>query len=250
MLSYNQKQGAIGAKVSKTMQQKSSNFLWGFIFVAAGILLAGRMFDLWQFNLFFDGWWTLFIIIPCATNIIARGFNGGNTVGLLVGVALLLSCRDILPMNWILRLILPAVLVIIGLSIIFSRRHLGPQGQQTNYSSSTYTTEDGQTMPHYSVVFGHQEPSFFNVPFPGMRANVVFGGLELDLRNAVIQNDVTIDASVVFGGIEIRTPANVNIKATGTPILGGVENKSNYFGPDHPTIFLNYTCVFGGIEIH
>ena len=43
----------------------------------------------------------------------------GNIIGLLIGVALLLSCQNILDFDMIWKLALPAVLIIIGLSFIF-----------------------------------------------------------------------------------------------------------------------------------
>lgn len=43
----------------------------------------------------------------------------GNLIGLLIGVALLLACQDILDFDLIWELAFPAILVEIGLLIIF-----------------------------------------------------------------------------------------------------------------------------------
>ena len=74
------------------MRNKVSNSLWGLIFILAGVAFLGNAYDWWGgFNLFFDGWWTLFIIIPCAISIIRHGFNAGSIIGLGIGIILLLS---------------------------------------------------------------------------------------------------------------------------------------------------------------
>jgi hypothetical protein len=39
--------------------------LWGIVLVAAGVLFALKALGIANIDVFFDGWWTLFIIIPC-----------------------------------------------------------------------------------------------------------------------------------------------------------------------------------------
>jgi len=43
---------------------KTTNIIVGLIFLSLGIILFGNNLKLWDINLFFDGWWTLFIIVP------------------------------------------------------------------------------------------------------------------------------------------------------------------------------------------
>ena len=86
--------------------------------------------------------------------------------------------------------------------------------------------------------------------FTGTNVNAVFGGLVLDLRDAKILNDVEVNATAIFGGIDIYLPSGINVKTNNVPIFGGVSNKSNPNGvPGAPTIYLNATCMFGGIDI-
>ena len=72
----------------------------------------------------------------------------------------------------------------------------------------------------------------------------------MDLRMARIERDVRIDATAIFGGIEIYVPANVVVKVMSTPVLGGVSNKAMAPTevPCH-TLYINATCVFGGVDI-
>jgi len=60
------------------MRSRFATVLWGIIFITVGIFYAGDIFNLWDFKLFFHGWWTLFIIIPCLINIVENGFGTGN----------------------------------------------------------------------------------------------------------------------------------------------------------------------------
>ena len=70
-------------------------------------------------NIFFDGWWTLFIIIPCFVNLFDDDDKTGSIVGLLIGVILLLSCQGLINFDLIWKLLLPAILIIIGVSIMY-----------------------------------------------------------------------------------------------------------------------------------
>ena len=99
--------------------KKFGNVLWGIVLIILGIIIGGNALGITNINVFFDGWWTLFIIIPCFIGLFKENEKTGNLIGLLIGVALLLACQNILRFDLICKLAFPAVLVIIGLSIIF-----------------------------------------------------------------------------------------------------------------------------------
>lgn len=225
------------------MRNRVSNSILGLLFVAAGIGFLGNVFDWWNFNLFFDGWWTLFIIIPCILSIVRNGFNTGSIIGLGIGVILLLSAQDIFHFRYTWKLIVPLVLVAVGVSIIFSGTLNRTFSQQARIA-----TKDG--VPDFTAFFGGNEPNFNNQPFYGCHANAIFGGVELNLRNAIISENCVINASAIFGGIEIALPYNVNVKVNCTPIFGGLDDKSvPSTDPAAPTVYINATCVFGGVDV-
>ena len=45
--------------------KKIGNKLWGILLIVLGVIFGGNATGLFNINIFFDGWWTLFIIIPC-----------------------------------------------------------------------------------------------------------------------------------------------------------------------------------------
>ena len=44
---------------------KISNLLWGFVFIIVRVIFGLNALEITDINIFFDGWWTLFIIVPC-----------------------------------------------------------------------------------------------------------------------------------------------------------------------------------------
>jgi predicted membrane protein len=235
------------------MRYKISNVLWGLFFIIIGVGFAGNLFFDWDFHLFFDGWWTLFIIIPCLISMIQNGFGTASTIGFIIGVLLLAQYYvDLSFSMW--QLVVPAILIFIGLRIMFRnsfhrRNHSYDQNINMNSTSSQGTSYTGGARQEYSAIFSSNRINVTDT-FTGASINAVFGSVVLDLRQARIPGDVDISAQAIFGGIDIYVPAGVKVKINNVPIFGGVSNKNgNYADPAAPVIYLNSTCMFGGIDI-
>ena len=219
------------------------NILWGLVFIVIGIIFGLNALNITNIDIFFEGWWTLFIIVPCFVDLFKDESKTGNIIGLLIGIVLLLSCQNILDFNLVWKLVAPVALVIIGLSLIFKdtfRREIKKEINKLNKPSNKV----------YSATFGGQDLNFDNEEFTGCELNAIFGGVKCDLRNAKIKQDVVINTSSIFGGIDILVPTDVKVKIISTPIFGGVDNKyTNNLNEKAKTIYINSTCIFGGVEI-
>ena len=228
------------------MKNKISNVVWGLLLILIGIGYAGGNLGIWDFNIFFRGWWTLFIL-PCIINLIQYGPNGGNIAGICVGVVLLLGAQGILAFSMIRKLLVPAILILIGLSILLSNTKRKITDQQGNQIPFEKTGTGGSDV---SGVFDGRKVQYDGQLFEGATVSAVFGGVNMDLRSAVIERDVRIDATAIFGGVEIYVPSNVVVRVMSTPVLGGVSNRAlaPTEVPCH-TLYINATCVFGGVDI-
>ncbi len=197
-------------------------------------------------NIFFDGWWTLFIIVPCFIGLFKEREKTGNIIGLLIGTALLLACQDILNFEIIWKLAFPAILVIIGLSLIFKDTINSEVNKEIKKLNENKTKDGG-----YCATFSGQNLNFDGEKFSGTDLTAVFGGIKCDLRNAIIEDDVVINVSSIFGGTEIYIPEDVKVKVKSTSIFGGVDEKkkNKIESAEAHTIYINATCLFGGAEI-
>lgn len=111
------------------MKLRMSDLFWGLALIVLGFGFGGEALGYWDFEFFFRGFWTLFIIIPCGMSIFEKGFRRGNLIGLGIGIALLLS-------QWIPLfedLLVPLILIVIGLVLILIKPH---------QSSDSYTFSD------------------------------------------------------------------------------------------------------------
>lgn len=78
----------------------------------------------------------------------------------------------------------------------------------------------------------------------------MFGGIKCDLRNAVFENDAVINVCCVFGGTDILLPDNVNIKVNSNSFFGGIDDKKHQNSKDNQyTVYLNGSCIFGGVDV-
>ena len=67
------------------MKNNISRSIWGIILVIVGLILGLHAVGVLEnVNIFFDGWWTLFIIIPCTVGLFTDHDKTGNIIGLVV----------------------------------------------------------------------------------------------------------------------------------------------------------------------
>lgn len=225
--------------------KRTNQILWGIVLLGIGLVLALNALGITSIDLFFDGWWTLFIIVPCAVGLFSGKDATGNLIGMGIGVFLLLCCQDILDFDMLWKLALPVVIILLGLRMIF--------GTRTDRSSAEAIKRihaQGIPVRYGTAVFSGEKMNLSGESFYGAEVNAVFGGVECDLRNAVIEHDCVIDATAIFGGVDIYVPSNINVKVSSVSIFGGVTNKvGNYQIPGAPTLYIKATCLFGGVDV-
>lgn len=90
-------------------------------------------------------------------------------------------------------------------------------------------------------------------PEPATRILAVFGGAELDFREADLPaREITVSAVAVFGGVSITVPPEMRVIDTGSAVMGGREiagESAASAAPDAPVLRITGTCVFGGVEV-
>lgn len=154
----------------------------------------------------------------------------------------MLGTRGIIDIGTIFKLIIPAILVIIGLSMVFN---------ETIKSKISNKVKEGKKngLEDITATFAGQKVNKDNEKFKGANLDAVFGSVSLDLRKAEIEKEAVIKASAIFGGVEIFVPTDVNVKVKSTPIFGGVTDKSLTSKENEKIIYIDAFCMFGGVDI-
>lgn len=115
------------------MREKKSNEFIGILFLALGIVLALKSILGFGSILLFDGWWTLFLIVPCVYSIVKNGLNKKNGIGAFVGVLLFINCRTGFLGAVVGKLFIPIILVAIGYRMLMKDKNQGNNGNSHSF---------------------------------------------------------------------------------------------------------------------
>lgn len=220
------------------------NIILGIILIIIGVIVGTNSLGITNIDLFFAGWWTLFIIIPCFIGLISEEEKTGNIIGLLIGIALLLCCQNVLDFELIWKLALPVALVIIGLSFIFKDtfdKKMSDKIKELNNSKR----KDNE----YCATFTGQNIKLGEEKFTEADLSAIFGGINFDMTKVKINKEAIVNATSIFGGIELLVPENINVKVKSSSIFGGVKGKKLVDKDSEITLYINATCIFGGVDI-
>ncbi len=216
--------------------KKISTVIVGIVFIVVGVIVGLNSFGITNINIFFDGWWTLLIIIPAFNGLVTNEEKTGSIIWLIIGIALLFGCQDLISFDILWKLTLPVILVFIGLSIVFNNN--GKKGSKD--------TDDNE----YCACFSGQTIKYDGKDFKGALLNAIFGGITIDLTNAKVKDGAVIDATAVFGGVTILIPEDLKVEIKSTSVFGGVSDKTkNKEKKDKVTLHVNGCSIFGGVDI-
>lgn len=217
--------------------------VWGAVLLAVGVIFALNALNITDIDVWFPGWWTLFIIIPCGVGIFTDRDKTGNIIGLGIGIALLLCAQNILDFSLVWKLALPAIIIVFAIKMI-----VRGVGKKKDSNVIIVTSENGE-IPSGTAIFGGKDMNFDGQVFDGCELTAIFGGVECDLGGAIIEKNCTIRATSIFGGIDIIMPKGVNVKVSSTNIFGGTDDECEK-NPDSPvTVYVEAVSIFGGVDL-
>lgn len=124
-----------------------------------------------------------------------------------------------------------------------------PVGAARAYSIDT-TGTTGEVDRLVAVFSGSERKGKWRVR-QQVQAYALFGGIDLDLREATFESQVTeINGLWCFGGMEIKVPEGVEVRNETMGIFGGTEVKD--VGdpvPGAPVLVIKGLSLFGGVSI-
>jgi len=101
-----------------------------------------------------------------------------------------------------------------------------------------------------SVRYGGDEYVFHGETFHGARLDAFCGGLRLDLRQAVINENEEIDIHTFMGGVELLVPTTVNVIMKSRSFIGGAGDETAKSSDERvPILFITASNMFGGVSV-
>ena len=229
--------------------KQAKPIIWGIAIIALGLIFGGNALGLFSLDIFFDGWWTLFIIIPGVVSLITDQDKIMSLGFIAVGVILLLAAQDVFSYDVAWKVILAVFLVAVGLSIIIKSVFHNKNDQEVAKKIEE-AKKDSKTMDSQMAVFSGTDRVYNDETFQGSNLVAVFGGAKLNLKKAKFTKDTVIKAFTLFGGIDIIVPDDVKVKLKSGFIFGGFsDDRKNATEKGKHTIYIDAAGGFGGVSI-
>ncbi len=227
----------------------SGRYFFGIILILLGFGFLADQLGYFEIGEIISTYWPLLLIITGITGLFDRKSSKiGNLIVLALGVLFQLNRLDYLEIE-VFKLFWPIVLIIIGLNILFTK---GVKHHHVKVDAEKWSTNvvNDATVDSF-VIFSGLETNNQSQEFKGGKLTAIFGGIELNLTGANLSdNEAFIEATSLFGGIDIYVPNNWRVEMSGTPIFGGWSNKTRPNGdPNAPVLKVRCTAIFGGIEV-
>jgi predicted membrane protein len=222
---------------------KPDRILFGLILVALGVaFLLDRAGSLDAGQVISD-WWPIAIIGLGMVTLAERPVSIlGPLILLAAGAILLLFTLDVLEASaW--NVIWPAALILFGLVVLV--RHGIQRGTPVSVGA-------GDDVVRTSAFFSGSELVSQSRAFRAAKLMAVCGGASLDLRGAKpVEEGADVDATAIFGGVDVIVPRDWRVSVRGTPLLGGISNKAEGqdLARDAPRVRVDALAIFGGVDV-
>ena len=257
--------------MDKKQNVNGRRFFFGFILILIGsVMILERSGILsWEIYDFILSWKMLLVGIGAFVF-----FSGNRGAGIVVmGIGAFFMLPDIFEdYDQIKRYFWPALLLLVGLSFMFSpRRKKFMKDHHFNERSKIFDEGSSHFRDHSArfsgganqssndffdefVIFGGREINMSSQNLLGGRSTAIFGGAEVDLRQCQISPDgCTIDLTTLFGGNVLKVPNDWTVINKVTTLFGGYSDlrikDPSYMPNPSKTILITGVCLFGGTEV-
>ncbi|MGA3235248.1 MAG: DUF5668 domain-containing protein [Bryobacteraceae bacterium] len=221
----------------------AQRFLPAVILIAVGVvflldnlhLFPGR--DIWEY-------WPVALMIGGAFKLADSPDPRGRAVGgiLLVGGGILLASNlGLIPIDigdlWPLAIIAAGIFMLVN-------RNANPWRHPSSWTNDT----------QHVAVFGGGKRKINTDNFKFAKFDAVFGGFEIDFREANIMGDsATVEINAVFGGAEVRIPTNWSAVIQAAGVFGAFTDNSTQPNaattPNFKRLYFKGAAVFGGVNV-
>ena len=133
----------------------------------------------------------------------------------------------------------PVLVILFGLSILLGRIRTSPERIDAGWIDGI-------------AVFGGQDQRSTAKAFSGGDVSAVFGGYELDLRDADIpERPAQISTMALFGGVDIIVPREWRVQLDVLPVFGAASDDRPRRDEEHEEVDLVVTgfAAFGGVTV-
>lgn len=186
--------------------------------------------------------WPMLLVAVGVVNLAERKYSWGAML-IIIGGLFLFNRYYGLPYN-LFSFLWPVVIIIVGLTLIFSNTFKFNRHRPDSVSS------DGDFIDE-TAIFSGSERTIHSKNFRGGKVVSIFGGSKIDLTQCQLQpGENSIEMVAIFGGTTLLVPNDWNVKVEISNVFGGFADKRNNLNVDfNKTLYLRGVTIFGGGEL-
>jgi hypothetical protein len=197
-----------------------------------GVLLAGHA-GLLDAGAVLGTWWPVLVIGAGLLKLAERPRDLGGALAVTGAGLVLLAWR----LDLVGAILLPIAFITAGIVVLFR----APHAEQRQVL-------DGDV--RVAAIFGSRDTRAGAVPFTGGRAVAVFGGVDLDLREAVLPPEgATLEVVSVFSDVEVLLPMGWAVEVDGPVIFGDLDDRTLGAREGAPSLTIRATVLLGDLEL-
>lgn len=224
----------------------------GLVLVLGGILLLLSNLNIYYVEDIMNYIWpAALILLGLASMIEDRRIHVFNGLLVTIGSLFLVQAFGIISSGEAELMIAPVVIITIGVCLLFGRSAVKTTRSYSNYErkEKDHKRHEGSQKSYTSLLNGLDE-KVIDDAFVNCEVSAMLGGADIDFREIrILGSEATITLNALFGGVTAILPKNVRIIISGTPFLGGFENRTISDPSAEKTLYIRYTAMFGAVEI-
>ncbi|MBM2815657.1 MAG: hypothetical protein HW421_2419 [Ignavibacteria bacterium] len=221
--------------------------LLGILMIALGVLFILSLMQVIYFENVFSTWWPLAVML-LGLFIIAKHRRSVFSGMLVFAVGAIFQARnlDIIPHGEFWSIFGPTLLILFGIKILL------PSKSCKEKKSIKSNVKINDTDFEINTIFGNEVHRLTSDVTTG-EANTIFSQAVIDMSNAQLTNNsASLEINTIFGETKLIVPEGWDLKLSGSPVFGSIENKTrNIFSADSnsPRLYIDATVVFGALKI-
>lgn len=213
--------------------KNQKSVILGLLLIGIGTILLLDNFHIIPSLSYYIFHWSNIFLVLALVNLFSGNYRG---MVVLFGMWVFFTLHFF--WDWHFRDYWPLIIIVVGLSIIFKNKvkHLGEMDNDDFFDNVN--------------IFSGGKKVYTSQKLSSGKVTSIFGGAEIDLRQARPAEEMTIEIFTLFGGCNLLVPSNWNISMSTTAIFGGFEDKRDLsFSQNGPTVYVRGITIFGGGDL-